>query len=179
MVELSSGQFIPIKDVKIGDSLKGFDIKTLSPWNKVEDSWTGKNIEQYDTADYQVIDTITIADAEVYSVNNGLLECSEDHKHLVRRGEDWVIRTTLQLEPGDIYLDRDKNEVKVSSISWDRNEDVYLITLNGKHTYYANGILTHNRKLSVIEDLTSYSGRSYAGQGSPERDLDGTQRRER
>jgi len=179
MVELSSGNQIPIKDIKIGDSVKGFDIKTLSPWNKVEDNWTGKNIEQYDTADYKVVDTITITDAEVYSINNGLLECSEDHKHLVRRGEDWVIRTTLQLEPGDIYLDRDKNEVKVSSISWDRNEDVYLITLNGKHTYYANGILTHNRKLSVIEDLTSYSGRSYAGQGSPERDLDGTQRRER
>jgi hypothetical protein len=164
MVELSSGQFIPIKDVKIGDSLKGFDIKTLSPWNKVEDNWTGKDIEQYDTADYHVIDTITIADAEVYSVNNGLLECSEDHKHLVRRGEEWMIRTTLQLEPGDIYLDRDKNEILIKSINWDRKEDVYLITLDGKHTYYANGILTHNLKPRaderVIADQTQYSGRA-------------------
>jgi len=165
MIELSSGQSIPIKDVKIGDSLKGFDIKTLSPWNEVEDSWKGKNIEQYDTADYQVIDTITIADAEVYSVNNGLLECSEDHKHLVRRGEEWMIRTTLQLNPGDVYLDRDKNEVLIQSINWDRKEDVYLITLDGKHTYYANGILTHNRKPIEMERVT-YAGRSDMGAGS-------------
>lgn len=152
MIELSSGQFIPIKDVRIGDSLKGYDIKTLSPWDKVEDNWTGQGIEKYDTADYQVTDTITITDAEVFSINNGLIECSEDHKHLVRRGEDWMIRTTLQLEPGDIYLDRNKNEIVIDNITWDRREDVYLITLNGKHTYYANGILTHNRKASFFDE---------------------------
>ena len=157
MIELSSGQFIPIKDVKVGDSLKGLDILTLSSWNEVEDNWKGTNIQKYLEADYKVINTMTIGDAEVYSINDGLLECSEDHKHLVRRGEDWMIRTTLQLEPGDIYLDRDRNEIMIQNISWDRVEDVYLITLDGKHTYYANGILTHNRKvLEVIPEAGGF-----------------------
>jgi hypothetical protein len=75
-----------------------------------------------------------------------------------------MIRTTLQLNPGDVYLDRDKNEILIKSINWDRKEDVYLITLNGKHTYYANGILTHNLKPRaderVIADQTQYSGRA-------------------
>jgi hypothetical protein len=43
-------------------------------------------------------------------------------------------------------MDRDKNEVEIHTISWDRIDTVYLITLNGKHTYFANNILTHNYK---------------------------------
>lgn len=146
MVELSNGTSIPIKDIKIGATLKGFDIKTISPWNEVEDNWKGSNIEQYDYDDYQVTDTMEITDAEVYSINNGLLECSEDHKHLVRRNDLWMIRTTLQLKPADVYMDRDKNEIKIHTILWDRKDTVYLISLNGKHTYFANNILTHNNK---------------------------------
>ena len=146
MVELSDGTSIPIKDIKIGASLKGFDIKTISPWNEVEDNWKGSNIEQYDFDEYQVTDTMEITDAEVYSINDGLLEASEDHKHLIRRNDLWMIRTTLQLQPGDVYMDRDKNEVVIHTISWDRIDTVYLITLNGKHTYFANNILTHNYK---------------------------------
>ena len=146
MIELSNGTSIPIKDIKIGATLKGFDIKTISPWNEVEDNWKGSNIEQYDFDEYQVTDAMEITDAEVYSINNGLLEASEDHKHLVRRNDLWMIRTTLQLKPGDVYMDRDKNEVKIHTIVWDRKDTVYLITLNGKHTYFANNILTHNYK---------------------------------
>jgi hypothetical protein len=56
------------------------------------------------------------------------------------------------------------NEILINNISWDRKEDVYLITLNGKHTYYANGILTHNLQPRtdemVIADNTQYSGRA-------------------
>jgi hypothetical protein len=89
---------------------------------------------------------MVITEADVYSINNGLLECSEDHKHLIKRDGVWKIQTTSQLNPGDLYLDRDKNIILIDSIMLDRQEDVYLITLNGKHTYYANGILTHNYK---------------------------------
>jgi hypothetical protein len=132
--------------VLIGDSLMGLDIKTLSSHFEVEDNWEGKDIEQYDNKPFKVLNKITISDAEVYSINNGLLECSEDHKHLVKRDDSWRIRNTLQLQPGDIMLDRDKNTILIDSIMLDRQEDVYLIRLDGKHTYYANGILTHNIK---------------------------------
>jgi len=144
--EMSDGSFKSIKDVKIGDSLMGLDIKTLSEWFEVEDNWKGSNIEQYDFDEYQVTNTMEITDAEVYSINDGLLEASEDHKHLIRRNDLWMIQTTLQLQPDDVYMDRDKNEVVIHTISWDRIDTVYLITLNGKHTYFANNILTHNYK---------------------------------
>lgn len=171
MIEMADGQMNQIKNIKIGDTLMGLDITTLSGNYTVEDNWRGKNIQQYKNKPFQVTDTHVIADAEVYSVNGGLLECSEDHKHMVRRGEEWMIRTTLQLQPDDIMIDRDMNEILINNISWDRTEDVYLITLNGKHTYYANGILTHNRKSierEVVDDGTSYSGRSFSGQGATE-----------
>lgn len=161
MVELSNGTSIPIKDIKIGVTLKGFDIKTISPWNEVEDNWKGSNIEQYDYDDYQVTDTMEITDAEVYSINNGLLECSEDHKHLVRRNDLWMIRTTLQLKPADVYMDRDKNEIKIHTIAWDRKDTVYLISLNGKHTYFANNILTHNNKARQFESVGGFETSSF------------------
>ena len=161
MVELSNGTSIPIKDIKIGVTLKGFDIKTISPWNEVEDNWKGSNIEQYDYDDYQVTDTMEITDAEVYSINNGLLECSEDHKHLVRRNDLWMIRTTLQLKPADVYMDRDKNEIKIHTIVWDRKDTVYLISLNGKHTYFANNILTHNNKARQFESVGGFETSSF------------------
>ena len=167
MIEMADGQMNQIKNIKIGDTLMGLDITTLSGNYTVEDNWRGKNIQQYKNKPFQVTDTHIIADAEVYSVNGGLLECSEDHKHMVRRGEEWMIRTTLQLQPGDIMIDRDMNEILINNISWDRTEDVYLITLNGKHTYYANGILTHNRKSitrEVVDDGASNIGnRSFTG----------------
>ena len=161
MVELSNGTSIPIKDIKIGATLKGFDIKTISPWNKVEDNWKGSNIEQYDYDDYQVTDTMEITDAEVYSINNGLLEASEDHKHLVRRNDLWMIRTTLQLKPADVYMDRDKNEIKIHTIVWDRKDTVYLISLNGKHTYFANNILTHNNKARQFDSVGGFETSSF------------------
>lgn len=145
-IEMENGTFKSIKDVVIGDSLMGLDIKTLSSYFEVEDNWEGKDIEQYDNKPFKVLNSIIISDAEVYSINNGLLECSEDHKHLVKRDDMWRIRTTLQLQLGDIMLDRDKNTILIDSIMLDRQEDVYLITLDGKHTYYANNILTHNYK---------------------------------
>lgn len=160
MIEMADGQMNQIKNIKIGDTLMGLDITTLSGNYTVEDNWRGKNIQQYKNKPFQVTDTHVIADAEVYSVNGGLLECSEDHKHMVRRGEGWLIRTTLQLQPGDIMIDRDMNEILINNISWDRTEDVYLITLNGKHTYYANGILTHNKKLINKERYDRGYGRS-------------------
>ena len=158
MIELSNGTLVPIKDIKVGDSLIGLDIKTLSNWFEVEDYWEGKDIEQYENTSHTVTNSMTITDAEVYSINDGLLECSEDHKHLVKRDDIWMIQNTLELQLGDVMLDRDKNTILINSIILDRNEDVYLITLDGKHTYYANNILTHNKKLEVIDNYGRGTG---------------------
>lgn len=145
-IEAADGTMINVQDVKKGQSLRGLDIKTLSSWNKVEDNWKGKNIEQYDYDEYKVIDFKELHDRNVYSINDGLLECSEEHKHLVKRGDEWMIKTTLEIETGDIFLTREKEEIVINSLFLVRVDTVYLLTLDGKHTYYANGILTHNYK---------------------------------
>ena len=162
-IEMSDGSFKSIKDVKIGESLMGLDIKTLSEWFEVEDNWEGKDIEQYDNKPFKVTDTMVITEADVYSINDGLLECSDDHKHLIKRDGVWMIQTTSQLNPGDLYLDRDKNIILINSIILDRVEDVYLISLDGKHTYYANNILTHNRKLTPVGGALNIGNRSASG----------------
>lgn len=152
-IEAADGTFINVEDVKVGQSLKGLDIKTLSSWNKVEDNWKGKDIEKYDYSNFKVIDFRHLKDRAVYSINNGLLECSEEHKHLVKRDDEWQIMTTLELKSGDIFLTREKEEVELISLFLVRQDDVFLLTLDGKHTYYANGLLTHNYKF----DYESYT----------------------
>lgn len=164
-IEASDGTMINVQDVTIGQSLRGLDIKTLSSWNKVEDNWKGTNIEQYDYSDFKVIDFKHLKDRAVYSINDGLLECSEEHKHLIKRDNEWQIKTTLELQVGDIFLTREKEEIELDSLFLVREDDVFLLTLDGKHTYYANGILTHNYKAeygsgrAVAFDMMRYSDR--------------------
>tara|TARA_B100000902_G_scaffold128866_1_gene128078 strand:+ start:7421 stop:9901 length:2481 start_codon:yes stop_codon:yes gene_type:complete len=145
-IEAADGTMINVQDIKVGQSIKGLDIKTLSSWNKVEDNWKGKDIEKYDYSEFKVIDFQHLTDRAVYSINDGLLECSEEHKHLIKRDDEWQIKTTLELELGDIFLTREKEEIELNSMFLVREDDVFLLTLDGKHTYYANGILTHNFK---------------------------------
>jgi hypothetical protein len=159
MIELSTGKSIPIRDIKKGDYINGLNILTLSGYAEVEDNWIGENIEEYENNIHTVVDVQRIVNADVYSINDGLLEASSDHKHLVKTNGLWMIKTTIQLNAGDIFLDRDKNEVLITSIIWDRIDEVYNIELDGKHTYYANNILTHNKMSEVFND-------PYGGDGS-------------
>ena len=53
-----------------------------------------------------------------------------------------------KLEEGDILLDIDGNEVTLLSMNNNNQplQRVYNIIMNeGNHTYYANGILVHNK----------------------------------
>ena len=166
MIELSTGESIPIKDIKKGDYINGLNILTLSGYAEVEDNWIGETIEEYENNIHTVVDVQRIVNADVYSINDGLLEASSDHKHLVKTNGLWMIKTTIQLNAGDIFLDRDKNEVLITSIIWDRIDEVYNIELDGKHTYYANNILTHNKMREVLNDPYGDDG-SFVGDTRP------------
>ena len=145
-IEMADGSFKSVEDIKIGDSVLGLDILTLSPFVKVEDNWEGENIEQYQTTSFNVTDFNIISESDVYSINGGILECSDDHKHMVKRNNKWSIKLTSQLMTGDILMTRNYEYIEIQSIDWVKEDTVYLITLDGRHTYYANGILTHNYK---------------------------------
>lgn len=152
MIELSTGESIPIKDIKKGDYINGLNILTLSSFAEVEDSWMGSDISEYENTIHQVVDVQRIMDTDVYSINEGLLEASPEHKHIIKRDGTWFIQTTDKLIPGDIFLDRDKREVMITSIMLDRTDEVFNIELDGKHTYYANNILTHNKVSDFLND---------------------------
>jgi len=166
MIELSTGKSIPIRDIKKGDYLNGLNILTLSSFADVEDNWLAEEIEEYDNIIHKVVDIQRITDTDVYSINDGLLEASNEHKHVVKSDGLWKIKTTQELNAGDIFLDRDKNEVIINSIIWDRTDEVFNIELDGKHTYYANNILTHNKANDFLGDPYGNDG-SFVGDTRP------------
>jgi len=51
------------------------------------------------------------------------------------------------LKVGDYFLDKDNNEVEVTSVDVDNNNyTVYKLDVEDLDVYYAEGILTHNNK---------------------------------
>jgi hypothetical protein len=170
MIELSTGKSIPIRDIKKGDYLNGLNILTLSSFADVEDNWLAEEIEEYDNIIHKVVGVQRITDTDVYSINDGLLEASTEHKHVVKSDGLWKIKTTQELNAGDIFLDRDKNEVMINSIVWDRTDEVFNIELDGKHTYYANNILTHNKANDFLGDPYGGDG-SFVGDTKPGKEI--------
>jgi len=73
---------------------------------------------------------------------NGTLEVTSSHPFLVHGS--WVKSGDIQI--GDEFVDRQGNAVAVRSIEHvSKGVRVYNITVGGTHTFYADGLLVHNK----------------------------------
>ncbi len=80
-------------------------------------------------------------------INGGVLEATALHNHLIQRNGTWMYQQFQEIEVGDKMYDIDKNIIEVETIDYNiEDRTIYKITLEDTHTYYANGILTHNLK---------------------------------
>jgi hypothetical protein len=156
LIELSDGSFKQIKDIKIGDYVKSLDIESLTPKYSEENDWVSTDISDSKKTSEEVLDIQIYSNSEIYNINNGLIESSPTHKHIVKQNGIWSIKRTTDLNIGDILLNSQNIEIEITTITInEKTEDVYNIRVSGKHTYYVNGILTHNLKSIVgIQSVT-------------------------
>ena len=147
LIEMSDGSFKQIKDIQIGDFIKSLNIDSLTPKYSEENDWTAENISNSEKTTEEVLNIQAYPDKEIYNINNGLIECTSSHKHIIKQNGVWCIKTTDKINIGDIFLNSENEEVEITSITInEKTDDVYNIRVSGKHTYYVNGILTHNQK---------------------------------
>ena len=147
LIEMGDGSFKQIKDIKIGDFIKSLNIDSLTPKYSEENDWTATDISDSEKTIEEVLDIKSYADNEIYNINNGLIECTHSHKHIIKQNGVWCIKTTDKINVGDVFLNSENEEVEITSITInEKTDDVYNIRVSGKHTYYVNGILTHNAK---------------------------------
>ena len=155
LIEMSDGSFKQIKDIQIGDFIKSLNIDSLTPKYSEENDWTAENIANSEKTTEEVLNIQAYPDKEIYNINNGLIECTSSHKHIIKQNGVWCIKTTDKINIGDIFLNSENEEVEITSITInEKTEDVYNIRVSGKHTYYVNGILTHNAKLISYYSVT-------------------------
>lgn len=100
LIEKYDGSTILIKDVEVGTELATIDIKTME---RIKSTVTGKDIHNI---------------SNIYSINKGILKCSESHLHIVKRKDKWRKIRSNKLKIGDLLLDRNFNEIKITSIDY-------------------------------------------------------------
>jgi len=58
----------------------------------------------------------------------------------------WYIRTTSELNVGDVLLDMDNSEFEITSlVTITEPTTVYDVDVNNSNLYFANNVLTHNK----------------------------------
>lgn len=123
LITTRNGQ-VPIKDITVGT-----EVLTRSGWRRVTD-WA-----------------LTKEDAEVWYVgtdNSKFLKATPDHRLITRDGK----RMIKDLYLGDRLItwvnDRFEESGVQEIIQLQKHEDVYNITVESDHEYFANGILSSN-----------------------------------
>ncbi len=141
LITLENGTQVNIETLKVGDRLLSTELNGLGLTNSVdsliENSQQGSPILKFIPADVE----------HTIIINGGVLEATALHNHLIQRNGTWMYQQFQEIEVGDKMYDIDKNIIEVETIDYNiEDRTIYKITLEDTHTYYANGILTHNLK---------------------------------
>tara|TARA_B110000285_G_scaffold214305_1_gene259483 strand:+ start:223 stop:1206 length:984 start_codon:yes stop_codon:yes gene_type:complete len=99
----------------------------------------------------------------IIDINNGLLKSSSSHQHIVKRSGLWKTSLANQLVVGDILWHITNGEIPITSISHDTENQytIYKLDIEPNDTFFANGILTHNKKIEC--DVCDPGSDCYAG----------------
>ena len=82
----------------------------------------------------------------VVNINEGRLIATDTHNHVVKQNGVWYIRTTSELNVGDVLLDMDNSEFETTSlVTITESTTVYNIDVTNSNLYFANNVLTHNK----------------------------------
>lgn len=152
-ITLADGSLIDIEDVVTGDKLLTYNI--------IENCFEPGIVKKLIRPKKNNIITVKLS-------NGTRIHSTEEHPYFVQ-GKGWcsfdpTSTTKLheievdQLLPGDILLDDKGNTITVERITpvvGAEIQTVYNFEIDGNHTYFANGILVHNKR------AVNYGGGSY------------------
>jgi hypothetical protein len=98
LIEKYDGQCVYLKDIEVGDELLSID------FNKMEYI---KSIVTHKSKMF--VDRL-------YKINDGMITGTKDHRHIVKRKNDWIETTSENLQIGDTYLTKDFQTIKILKI---------------------------------------------------------------
>lgn len=152
LVTLFDGTFIPVQDLKPGDLLLSAKIDTYIDSNTADIlSWSNSMLRARDRQG-EIESIELVVNYDTISINDGLLETSLSHTHLVRRNGYWKFMKSKDIQVGDFVHSKKLSSVEVKSITHlSEVKNTYKLVMKAPfHLFYANDVLTHNSKISAI-----------------------------
>jgi hypothetical protein len=145
IITLSDGSTKLIQDIQVDDILKSIDVSGMPQPADEWYSWSSDTLNYVDSTS-TVINFTTYEFDSVVNINEGRLIATDSHNHVVKQNGVWYIRTTSELNVGDVLLDIDNTEFEVTSlVIITEPTTVYDIDVNNSNLYFANNVLTHNK----------------------------------
>jgi hypothetical protein len=145
IITLSDGSTKLIQDIQVNDVLKSIDVSGMPQPSNEWYSWSSDTLNYVDSTS-TVINFTTYEFDSVVNINNGRLIATDSHNHVVKQNGVWYIRTTSELNIGDILLDIDNAEFEITSlVTITEPTTVYDVDVNNSNLYFANNVLTHNK----------------------------------
>jgi hypothetical protein len=151
LITLPDGSRKAIEELELDQLLLSAEIETLIDTNNASElyKWSSEYLSET-----RIISPITkltqkIADKTMI-INDGLFEATPTHLQLIQRDGFWRFIPLGDIQVGDNLYTIDKEIIPVTSVIVNLEErKIYPLTLNPFHTYFANGILTHNYKQAL------------------------------
>jgi hypothetical protein len=145
IITLSDGSTKLIQDVLVNDVLKSIDVSGMPQPSNEWYSWSSDTLNYVDSTSTVISVTIYEFDS-VVNINNGRLIATDTHNHVVKQNGIWYIRTTSELNVGDVLLDIDNTEFEITSlVIITEPTTVYDVDVSDSNLYFANNVLTHNK----------------------------------
>lgn len=151
IVLMADGSKKPIEQLRKGDNVLGYDGKKAIPVT-IQACLTFPHKQTYKLT-FSDGNTLTLTDSHpLYSPDAGWRSLSP-----AMTKEETPTLPVSQLEIGDVIATID-GTCTLIAIEKKQIEQVYNITVNGTHTYYANGVLVHNIKAGAGTETVSSGG---------------------
>ena len=150
-VSKSDGSVVKVEDLNIGDeilsvSLQGSTDESSGDWKNDTFNQTG-SFTQHSASVQRVMYEFS---QHYYDINNGQELITGEHHMLYRQAgnENWVWKTTPNMSVGDYLMDKDGNEVLISSLEQHIDPDGYEVVqldVEPDDFYIGKTFLVHNK----------------------------------
>ena len=147
MITLPDGSQELIENLNVGDEIYSVEIEGLALNQTREEEFLWSSVALNTTpSTTKIVNIVESISEEIYSLNNGLLQATGSHLHLVYRNDQWKIREFNSIELGDEIIDKEGVIIPVNAIELiEKEATIYRLDVEELDVYYANNILTHNK----------------------------------
>ena len=146
LVQMYDGSTTQIQDIEVGDLVKSYHPTDMSLMELGALSYT--NAELSGTMSGSVVMEVKSEQVDYHYLVNGSIKLAGDNTQAVvyvKQNSVWCWRYPSELEVNDILLDKDGNELTISSITQIQESDTYYsLDVEDIDTYFLSDILVHN-----------------------------------